>query len=148
MYMKQINHQRSFEHLNYNLIKSQNHLRIRKVKKINEKVKEQLILLVDTDEIIDNQVNAFIKGNILILEAPYQLYDSKPLRTHLLDREKDGDLEEEVSVIGFSQIQLKKGFHYEVQSCQLINPGLVKVILRYKRSMLNFNQTGQANNKT
>ena len=145
MYMKQINHQRSFEHLNYNLIKSQNHLRIRKVKKINEKKKEQLVLLVDTDEIIDNEVNAFIKGNSLILEAPYQVFDSKPIRTHLLDRDTNGDLDEEISVIGFSQIQLRKGFHYELISCQLVNPGLVKILLKYKRSILNFNQPGQTN---
>ena len=147
MYIKQINHRRTFEHLNYNLMKSHNHLGIKKVKRINNKEKEQMILMVETNEILGKEVSAFLKGNILILEAPYQLSFDKPFRTHLVGQEIIGDYEDEVSVIGFSQIELKKGYNYEVLSCQLLNPGLVKIILKCNPSVFKFNHYGPSQQK-
>ena len=113
---------------------NRNYLGIKKIDRIYDNNSHQLVLLVSTKDMLGKEVNAILKGSNLILEAPYEMETNRPLRTHLIGREFLRDYENEVSVIGFSEIKLKPGYHYQVLSCQLINPNLVKILLQSKFS--------------
>jgi len=93
-----------------------------------------LILMVSTREMLDREVSAFLKGDRLILEAPIQLDYNKPFRTNFQHGNRMLDGEKDMSLIGFSEITLKPGYHYSVLSCQLSNPTLVKIILESRFS--------------
>lgn len=110
--------------------KTRNYLGIRKIDRYYDKNNSQLILMVSTAEMLDRELNTFLKEDRLILEAPLQPDYNRPYRTHLVGSDLLNDYENEVSVIGFSEIKLKPGYAYSLVSCQLINPALVKIILR------------------
>lgn len=119
--------------------RTSNNLGIKKIDRVYDKYKDQLILMVNTREMLGREVNAFLKGNNLILEAPFQLDYNKPYRKHLIGKDLLYESEIDVSLIGFSKIKLKPGYHYTVLSCQLINPTLVKIILYSRISFINSN---------
>ena len=93
-----------------------------------------MILMVSTRELLDREVSAFLKGNNLILEAPIQLDFNRPYRTNFQNGKNPGDYDRDMSLIGFSEIALKPGYHYSVISCELSNPSLVKIILESRFS--------------
>jgi hypothetical protein len=55
----------------------------------------------------------------------------KPFKMHLIDKESLSDYEGGVLTIGFSELHLNQSFRYTLLSCQMINPGLLKVILSF-----------------
>lgn len=112
---------------------TRNYLRIKKVDRRYDPGKDQLVLMVSTGELLDEDVNVFLKDNSLVLEAPYHLDYTRPYRAHLVGNRVLNNYENEVSLIAFSEIKLKPGYHYSILSQQLINPYLMKVILRSKR---------------
>ena len=120
--------------------RNNNNLGIRKIDRIYDKYRDQLILMVNTREMLGREVNAFLKGNDLIMEAPFQLDYNKPYRRHLIGKDILYESEIDVSLIGFARIKLKPGYHYTVLSCQLINPNLVKIILHSRISFINPNE--------
>jgi hypothetical protein len=134
MYINQLVHQHMPEHLTGQTHKSGNNLGIRKIDRIYDKGKNQLILMVSTRELLDRDVSAFLKGSRLILEAPIQLDYNKPYRTNFQNGKPPRDYDRDMSLIGFSEIALKPGYHYSVISCQLSNPTLVKIILESRFS--------------
>ena len=111
--------------------KSENHLGIRKIDRIYDSHREQLILMVKSNPLLEKEIEAFVKGSKLILEASCPLDYNKPVHTHLLDGERPDQYDNNVTIIGFSEIKLKPGYHYSLISCQLMKPGLIKVILKY-----------------
>jgi len=131
MNVKQIMHQHIFEHPGEISHGSSNLLGIQRIDRIYDKKRNQLILMVNSHEMLDAEVNAFLKGYNLLLEASYLLNYSRPFRVHLMDNGVFDNDENDVSVIGFSEIKLKPGYRYTVMSCQLLNPRLIKVILKY-----------------
>lgn len=104
-------------------------LRIKNIDRIYDKQKNRLILMINASEMLDHEVNVFLKENSLVLEAPHQLDYNRPIRTHLIGKDPVYDAENDDSTIGFSEVRLKPGYHYSVLSCQLINPTLIKIIL-------------------
>jgi len=109
---------------------NRDHLKIKKIDRVYDRNRDQLILMVSAGEMLDREVNVFLKENCLVLEAPHQLEYNKPFRTHLMDKETRYDTEMEDSPIGFSEVKLKPGYHYTLLSYQLINPTLLKIILK------------------
>ena len=94
--------------------------------------KNQLVIFLESDLLFDLEaVNTLIQGNNLIIEAPRSMEYKPPFRVHLIDREYLLQQEKGVTEIGFSEVRLKPGFSYTVLSCQMINPGLLKVILSF-----------------
>ncbi len=80
---------------------------------------------------VSREINAIVKGNRLILEAPLLSSYNKPFRTHLIGREIKNEFDEGLTEIGFSELKLKLGYHYNLVSCQTIDSKLIKVILGY-----------------
>lgn len=111
--------------------RTHNNLSISKIDRHYNRNTQKMVLLVSTKEMIENDVNAFIKGNKLVVEAFIQLDFNKPYRTHLPGSEFANN-ELGVSLIGFSEIRLKKGYQYTVASCRKINAMLIEVILSRK----------------
>jgi len=136
MYWKEVmHHSRSYNSSSHHN-KSLNNLGINKVDRRYNVNTKQLTLLVQTSKNLDSQVNAFLEGHKLVLESPIQMEFNQPYRAHLLGKDLyDDDID--VSIIGFSEIELKPQYHYSIDSCQLINPKLVKIILKSKKSFIN-----------
>ena len=112
---------------------TRNYLKIKNVDRRYDTTRDQLVLMISTGEFLDREVNAFLKDNSLVLEAPCQLDYTRPYRTHLIGNRVLSNYENEVSLIAFSEIRLKPGYHYSILSQQLINPYLMKVVLKSKR---------------
>ena len=135
------------EHVTDQINRTRSNIGIRKIDRIYDKNKDQLILMVSTVEMLEREVNAFLKGNELILEASIQLNYNKPYRMHLAGEDIQHDSAFDISLIGFSEIKLKPGYHYTVISCQLINPTLVKIILGSQVSFAQYNHFRTIKNK-
>ena len=127
--------------------RNNNNLGIRKIDRIYDKYRDQLILMVNTREMLGREVNAFLKGNDLIMEAPFQLDYNKPYRRHLIGKDILYESEIDVSLIGFARIKLKPGYHYSVLSYQLINPTLIKIILKSSVALHQSNRNQTVKNK-
>lgn len=108
-----------------------NSLGIRKTNYIWDRKKQQLVILMETSQLINQEVRAILKGNRLILEAPLTSSYNKPFRTHLIEKEMKDEFEDGLMVIGFSELKLKFGYHYNLISCQALDPNLIKIILGF-----------------
>ena len=110
---------------------SENSLGIRNLTYIWNPERMQVIILMDVSESISKDINAILKGNRLILEAALTSSFDKPFKTHLIGQQSREELEDEFTVIGFSEVSLRYGYHYSLISCQAIEPKMIKLILAY-----------------
>ena len=138
MYWKEFMHQKNSHNTFPPHKKSINNLGIFKVDRKFNVNTNQLILLVQTSKNLDKEVDAFLEGNKLVLGSSLQMEFNQPYRAHLVDKDLYND-ELDVSIIGFSEIDLKPQYHYTLDSCQLINPNLVKIILTSKKFFITSN---------
>jgi hypothetical protein len=86
---------------------------------------------METTQMIDRDIRAFLKGNSLLLEAPLISSYNKPFRTHHLGQKNREEYEEGLTLIGFSEIKLKHGYKYHLISCQAFDSKMIKVILGF-----------------
>jgi len=112
---------------------TRNYLKINDVERHFDPAGSKLVLEVRTGETLDEEVHAFLQGNRLMLEAPCHLDFSRPYRSHLVGNRVLNNYDNEVSLIAFSEIKLKPGYHYSILSRELIDPHRVKIILRARR---------------
>lgn len=131
MYRNHVTHRPISAQLRNQFLKSENSLGIGNLSFIWDQGKKQLVLIMDTNQKISNEVRALLKGNRLTLEAPLISAYNKPFRTHLLGQDSRHEIEDGFTVIGFSEVKLKYGYHYHLISCQVINPNMIKVILGF-----------------
>jgi len=119
----------------FGLVRENDQLGIDKIDFISDRRKNLLILLITGNGLVNNEINVFLKGSKLILESSVPFYnnDYVPVRTHLVGRDIINEALEGGQYIGFAEINLKQGFHYEVLSYQVMNPGLFKIILSCSR---------------
>jgi hypothetical protein len=122
----------SFEKVRHHFSPSANTLGIRNTNFIWDRKRQQLVLIIETDQMDSQDINAFLKGNSVILEAPLMSSYNKPFRTHLVKQKNDDDFEEDLMVIGFSEVKLKPGYIYHLISCQAIDSKILKVILGFR----------------
>jgi hypothetical protein len=114
--------------------KVDNQLGIEKIDSIKDDHSKHLILLASGNRMDCIDVYAFLNGSRLILEAPLPFYFSdSPLRTHRIGKRRFEDYTINDPNIGFTEIILNPGFYYTVQSCHVLNPGLIKIVLSYKK---------------
>jgi len=113
------------------VIKSRNNLAIDRIDYIKDSQRDRLVIFLESEYLIDREVNAIIQDNNLIIEAPRSLDFDKPFKTHLMDKETLSETDRGLLDIGFSEVQLNRGYKYSVISCQMINPRLLKVILNF-----------------
>ena len=103
--------------------------------------KGQLVIFLESTLFFEQEVNALVKGSNLIIEALRSMEYEKPLKTHLIDKQYLLEMGKGILTIGFSEVQLKQGYRYTVLSCQMINPGLFKVILSFHQDRKNLENT-------
>jgi hypothetical protein len=115
------------------VVKSRNDLKIKRVDYIKDPQRSRLILYLESDLLSGQEVNAFMQGMNLVIEAPYLLEYEGPVRRHLVEYAKISDYDKDIYEIGFSEVQLDKGFSYILISCRMISPGLLKVVLSLKK---------------
>ncbi len=99
--------------------------------------RKQIVYIIKTGQMVTREIEVSLKGNMMILEAPLVASYDKPFRTHKVGKELRNEVEEGLTVIGFSEFKLKPGYHYTVMSSQVINPNLIKVILGFRPTGLN-----------
>jgi len=131
MYQNNIEYNSNSHALKQHSINSDNNLGIRNTSFVWDRKRQRLILLLETSQMVSREINAIVKGNRLILEAPLLSSYNKPFRTHLIGREIKNEFDEGLTEIGFSELKLKLGYHYNLVSCQTIDSKLIKVILGY-----------------
>jgi hypothetical protein len=93
--------------------------------------RKQLILTMESSQLIDNDLNVFIKGHSLLLEAPLQFSYNRPLRMHHIGQKFTQDYGDGLSLIGFSEIELKSTYTYRLISYQVFDSNMIEVILGY-----------------
>ncbi len=141
-----MNIHQSYHHIPFDskfchVIKSRNELEISRIDYLKDTQRGQLVIFLESTLLFEQEVNALVQGNNLIIEALRSLEFGKPFRTHLVDNQLLPDQEKGVLTIGFSEVQLMQGFRYTVLSCQMINPGLLKVILSFYQLRKNSERT-------
>ena len=137
----QLYHRGIFDSKFCHIIKSRNDLKISRIDFLKDIQRGRLVIFLESDYLINQEVNALMQGNNLIIEAPRFLDYEKPFKTHLIDKEILSDYEKEVLKIGFSEVQLNRDFRYTILTCQMINPGLLKVILSFHIQNKNLKHT-------
>jgi hypothetical protein len=115
------------------VIRSKNELEIKRTDYIQDTQRNRLILYLESDLLSGQEVNVFIQGMKLVVEAPRLLEYERPIRKHLIEYATLSDYDKDIYQIGFSELQLEKGYSYVLVSSRLISPGLLKVVLSYKR---------------
>jgi len=129
----------SSEQLRQQISKSSNPLGIGNTHFIWNREKHQLILIMETSQLVSRDINAILKGNRLILEAPLISSYSKPFRTHLIDKLNSDEIDDGLMLIGFTEVTLKSGYKYQLISCQVIDSRLIKVTLGFRPWGRNYN---------
>ncbi len=131
MNIQQSYHQNQLDSKFCHVIKSRNELEISRIDYLKDTQRGQLAIFLESNLFYDREVFALMQGNILVIEAPRSLEYEKPFKMHLIDKESLSDYEKGVLSIGFSEVHLNRSFKYTILSCQMINPGLLKVILSF-----------------
>ncbi len=122
----------SSKQLNYQLAGTNHSLGIGRINFVWDQHRSQLILLLESDQIFNREVNPVVRGNSLILYSPLLTFIERPFHTHLIERDIREEVEQGIPDNGFSEIKLKAGYHYTILSCTLTDPYMLKVILRYQ----------------
>jgi hypothetical protein len=131
MNIQQSYHKGLFDSRLCQLIKSRNQLGIDRIDYIKDTERNRLVIFLESDLLFTREVNVFMNEKKLIIEAPVPVDYEKPFKTHLIPRDELSGYDNEDLDIGFSEVQLDQGYTYDMFSSQMINPGLLKVILSY-----------------
>lgn len=131
MYRNHVIYQPSSGKLRHQVLKSENSLGIGNLSFIWDQNIRKLVLIMNTNRVINSEIRAFLKGNRLILEAPLISSYNKPFKTHLIGKENSDEFEDGLTLIGFSEVKLKYGYQYHLISCQAIEPKMIKVELGF-----------------
>jgi hypothetical protein len=91
-----------------------------------------LVLIIETDQMLAKEIDARVRGNTLILEAPLLSDYEMPFKTHLIGQELRKEIEEGYSDIGISEVKLKPGYQYSLITCEVVEPKLIKVIFEFR----------------
>ncbi len=105
----------------YSVSKSAKPLSITKTDCLWDKFQHKLMLVITCDQLVSQESKVWLKDQMLLVESPVVSAVEKPFRKHLIDQE-----------IGVAKITLKSGYHYKLQSFQLINSSLITVSLSYQ----------------
>lgn len=128
-----INYRDIFGIRSSNPLKLQNDLKIERPAYLRDTTHNNLIVLVESNMGLTQDVNIYIRGSIMIIEAVRDLDYEKPFRSRLIQKELMYEFENRGLEAGFSELQLDRGYKYELLSHQVISPGLLKVILSYEK---------------
>lgn len=132
MYKNHLTYRTSSEPLNYRISRSRNPLGIGKTNFIWDRQRQQLVLILESNQMFSQEAKAFLRENRLILEAPLISSFDKPFRTHLIERKVREEFEMGIMETGIAEVMLKPGYQYSLLSFQVIDPSLIKVILGYR----------------
>ena len=69
------------------VIKSRNELEISRIDYLRDTQRGQLVIFMESTLLVEQEVNALVQGNNLIIEATRSLEFEKPFRTHLIDNQ-------------------------------------------------------------
>jgi hypothetical protein len=131
MYRNHTVHKTSYEHLRNPFLGSGNSLGIGNPNFLWDQRNSRLILTMESNQIIDRDIRAHVKGNSLLLEAPLLSSYNKPFRTHHLGKKYTEEYEDALTLIGFSEIKLKHGYKYRLISCQVFDTNMIEVVLGF-----------------
>ena len=79
---------------------SSNPLGIGNANFIWDQKKQQPVLIMETHQMVGREIKAILKGNRLILEAPFISSYTKPFRTHLIDKANKAEIEDGLMLWG------------------------------------------------
>jgi hypothetical protein len=116
----------------YSVRRSAKPLSITKTDCLWDNYQHKLMLFIASDQLFSQESKVWLKDQLLLVESPVVSAVKKPFRTHLIDREIREEVEKGILEIGVAKITLKSGYHYTLQSFQLINSSLIKVSLSYQ----------------
>lgn len=121
---------------------------IEKITYIRNQQKHLLIVIMESHQWFNREVQVRIAGNHLILEAPFYPFQVRPVRTHLVQREVEEEFENGTMTAGISEVKLRSGFRYTLLSCQTVGPSLLKVVLQYRPEQKNNNENFNQSRRT
>jgi hypothetical protein len=97
-----------------------------------DKNRKQIDYIIKTSQMVTREIDVNLKDDMITLESPMVSSYEKPSRSEELGKKMGSDVEEGLTVTGFSEFRLKPGYQYTLLSSQVINPNLIKVVLGYK----------------
>lgn len=132
MYKNHQTFKTSSRQLFYQLSGTDHTLGIGRINYVWDQHRTQLILLLESDQMFNQEVIPMLRDNRLILNSLFLTFLERPFHTHLIDKDIRDEVEQGIPESGFSEIKLKAGYHYSIVSCTLTDPYMLKVILRYR----------------
>lgn len=114
-----------------------NTLNIERIEYIRNPSNKQLIMLVETSEMLSRDINITVNGSRLIIEAMKDLGYNKPLYMYQMDKDGISEFETGGMQVAFGEIELKGHHQYTVTGFDVINPNLMKIILSYDPNVKN-----------
>lgn len=114
-----------------------NSLNIERIEYIRNPSNKQLIMLVETSEMLSRDINITVNGSRLIIEAMKDLGYNKPLYMYQMDKDGISEFETGGMQVAFGEIELKGHHQYMVTGFDVINPNLMKIILSYDTNAKN-----------
>ena len=115
------------------VIRGRNKLAIERIHHIVDRNRDLLILMIESQHILNNEIHVFLKDHILVIKTPLKLEIEKPVRSHLVEKESLNEFEKDVKEIIFSEIRLNHKYSYGMITYSMVRPGLLKVILNCKK---------------
>ena len=97
-----------------------------------ESKKKQLVLIIETNQMISDDIEVMLYDNRITIEAPIVLSYDNPLNRDNQGQHKRINIDGELTVIGFYTTKLKPDYKYTYISSKTIDSNLIKVILEYK----------------
>jgi len=97
-----------------------------------DKNRKQIVYIIKTNQMVTRELDVNLKDNMITLESPLVSSYEKPSRSEELGKKMGSDVEEGLTVTGFSEFRLKPGYQYTLLSSQVINPNLIRVVLGFK----------------
>ncbi len=129
MYQQEVNNNRIPDIGQYYILRNRNHLGINRLCFIRDKLKDQLMILAESEQVISKEVYVFLKGNILVIEAPLKVDLERPYRTHLIGKKSLDEFNREDASINFTEVRLSKKYYYNIKSYDIIKSGLLRILL-------------------
>ncbi len=97
-----------------------------------DKNRKQIVYIIKTSQMVAKKIDVNLKDDMVTLEAPLVSSFDKVSGTEKVGKKMGSDVEEGLTVTGFSEFGLKPGYQYTLLSSQVINPNLIRVVLGYK----------------
>lgn len=133
-----LSYQASAKRMKPQVLTSRNSLGIIQTSSLWDKYRKQIIYIIKTNQEVTKEIDVVVEDHLMTLEVPLVSSYDKPFRTHKMGKENRNEVEDGLTIVGFSEFKLKPGYQYSLISGQVMGPNLIKIILGFSPEGVNW----------